>query len=101
MTNGRFGPPRAGARAGGEVERRPGDEESGIEPGGVEDHREHRGRRGLAVGAGHRDHMPVRKHVLGQPRGTGGISQPPVENVLHARIAASHRVADHHDVGRG
>ena len=29
------------------------------------------------------------------------MRQPHIEDVLHARVAAGHRVADHHHVGRG
>ena len=93
----------ADARAG--VESRcgaPADEEPGIESGGVEDHREHRGGRGLAVGAGHRDHVPIAQaHARTATPARRRIGSPCLENVLHAPISASHRVADHHDIGRG
>ena len=59
----------SGAGTGVEVERHAGDEESGLESGGVENHREHRRGGRLAVGAGNRDHVPVREHLLRQPRG--------------------------------
>ena len=97
-------PPRTaapGACAGVEIERHAGDEESGVEAGRVEDQREHRGGGRLAVGAGHRDDVPAREHVLRQPGGARGVAQPVVEDVFHARVAAGHRVADHHDVRRG
>ena len=93
-------PIAAGAGAGVEVERHAGDEESGVQAGGVEDHREHRGGGGLAVGAGDRDDVPVREHVLGQPRRAGRVSQPRVEDVFHTGVAARHRIADHYDIGR-
>ena len=88
------------AGTGVEVERNAGDEESGIETGGVENHREHRRGRGLAVRAGDRDHVPALEHLLGQPGGPRGVSQPVVEDVLHARVATRHRVADDHEVRR-
>ena len=97
-------PPRAApadAGDGVEVARHAADEEARVESGGVQDHRDHRGGGGLAVGAGHRDDVPAGEHVRRQPGGAGRVRQPRLEDVLHARVAAGHRVADHHRVGRG
>jgi hypothetical protein len=39
------------------------------------------------------------QHVLGQPLRPGHVGQAAVEDRLHQRIAARHRVADHEQVG--
>ena len=84
-----------------EVAWHPADEEARVEAGGLRNDRDHRGGRGLAVGTGHCDDVPAGEHVRGEPGGAGRVRQPRFEDVLHARVAAGHRVADHHHVGRG
>ena len=70
-----------------------------LQAGLLEHPGQHRGGGGLAVGAGHRQHMAAGQNMLGQPLRAAGVGQPGVEDGLHQRIAARHHVADDELVG--
>ncbi|MCY1438474.1 hypothetical protein D9M71_546760 [compost metagenome] len=55
---------------------------------------------GLAVGAGRGKHPAALQHVVGQPLRAGYVGQALVQYMLHRRVAARQRVADHHQVRR-
>ena len=88
------GEPRGNA----EIERHAADQEPRIQPGMIENPREHRRRRRLAVRAGDREHPLVVEHVLEEPLRSRLVGQPGVEDRLDERIAARQRVADDEDV---
>ena len=50
--------------------------------------------RGLAVGAGDRDHFAARQHMVAQPFGAAGVGASIVQHRFHRRIAARERIAD-------
>ena len=66
----------------------------------VEDPRQHGRGRGLAMRAGHGQHMTAEKHVFGQPLRAAGVGRAGVEDRLHQRVAARHHIADDEHVGR-
>ena len=83
-----------------EVLRHAADEETGLLPGGLENPREHRRRRGLAVRAGHGQHVSPLQHVVGQPLRPAGVARAGVEDGLQQRHAALDHVADDEDIRR-
>ena len=84
----------AGARRDTEVARYAADEKARCEAGRFQDPREHRGRRGLAVRAGDREHVAPRQHLVGEPLRAAGVGRAGVEDRFHQRVAADDRVAD-------
>ena len=86
---------RAQARRNAEVLRHAADQETGLEPGAVEDPRQHRAGRRLAVGTGHRQRPAPLQHVFGQPLRPARVRLARIEDGLEQRVAARHRVADH------
>ncbi|OIQ73771.1 hypothetical protein GALL_445910 [mine drainage metagenome] len=82
-----------------EIERHAADQEAGVHSGLVEDVRQHRGGRGLAVRTGDRQRPAPAQHMLGQPLRPAHIRLPGVEYGFHQRIAARHHIADHPQVG--
>ena len=77
------------------------DQEAGLAPGGLEQVRQDRARRGLAVGPRDREDVPSGQDLLGEPLRAGGVGTPIVEHLLHRVVAARQRVADHHRVAVG
>ncbi len=85
-----------------EVQRHAADQEAGLASLGqglLEDPGQHRGGGGLAMGAGHRQHMAALQHLLGQPLRAARVARAGVENGFHQRHAALDDIADHEDVG--
>ena len=90
---------RRQARRDAEIRRHPADQKSRRQPRVLEDPGEDGAGRGLAMGAGHRDHPLVAQHVLVQPLRSRGIGEATVENGLHQRVAPRQRIADEKYVG--
>ena len=84
-----------------EIARHAADQKTRRQAGAFQQMRQQAGRGGLAVGAGHRQHVALGQHGLAQPLRAGDVAQTRIEHVLDGRIAARHRVADHHQVGPG
>ena len=82
-----------------EVHRHAAHEEAGFESGVLQDPREHRGRRRLAVRARDGEHPAVAQHGLGEPLRPGHVREPAIEDRFHQRIAARDDVADDEEVG--
>ena len=82
-----------------EVLRHAADQETRVQTGRLQDPGQHRRGRGLAVRAGHRQHVTAEQHVLGQPLRAAGVGRAGVEDGLHQRIAARDDVADDEDIG--
>ena len=90
-----------------EVRRHAAHEKARFQAGVFEDPGQHRGGGGLAVGAGHRQHMPAAQQLLRQPLRAAGVGQPRVEDRLHQGVArravgqprARDHVAHHPQVG--
>ena len=89
---------RTEARAHAEVRRHATDEKSGVAAGVLQDPRQERGGRGLAVGAGDREHPASFQHLARQPLRPRGIRQAELEQRFDHRLAARHHVADQHHV---
>ena len=64
----------------------------------LENPRQHRRRRRLAVRAGDREHPLVVEHVIEEPLRSRLVGQADIEDRLDERVAARKRVADHEDV---
>ena len=95
--------PRAGATEPGrhaEVLRHAANQEAGRQPRMVEDAGQHRRGRGLAMGAGHRQHMTAAQQVLADPLWPRNEARAAFENRFHQRIAARDHIADHEQVRR-
>jgi hypothetical protein len=81
-----------------EVHRHAADQEPRVEAGVIENPRQERGGRGLAVRPGHRQYPFVAQHGICKPLRSRAIRTPAIENRLEQRIAARDRVADHEHV---
>ena len=100
---------RALAQAGGnaEIQRHAADQKAGLQAGRLQYPGQHGGGRGLAVGAGHGQHMATLQHMLGQPLRAAGVGRAAVQNRLHQRelgcavlaAGAANDVADDVHVG--
>ena len=88
------------ARRHAEIARNTADQEPGLESGALEDRREHRRSRRLAVRARHREYVLAGEHVLGEPLRSGDQRLPAIEDLFHQRVAARHDVPDDPEVGR-
>ena len=77
--------PQPGRNA--EIRRDPADQETGLEPCAIEDPGQHRAGGGLAVGAGHRQHVPALQQLFGEPLRAAGVRQARVQDGFHERIA--------------
>ncbi len=89
---------RRDARGHAEVLRHAADQEAGLVAGVLQDPRQHRGRRGLAMRAGHRQHPLAAQHMFAEPLRAGHIGQVAVQDRFHQRIAARDHVADHEQI---
>jgi hypothetical protein len=86
------------ARAHPEVRRHATDEKPGVAAGVLEDPRQERCGRGLAMGAGDREHPAPFQHLARQPLRPRRIRQAALEQGFDHRLAARHDVADQHHV---
>ena len=91
----------AGAQTGGDAEilGYAADQESGLLSCGLKNPREHTRGSGFAVGAGAGQYRASGQYLLGQPLGTGGISESAVQHGFHLRVPPGKRVADQHQIG--
>ena len=89
----------AQARRHAEVQRHAADQKARLQPAALEDPREHRGRRRLAMRAGHGEHMAVLQHVLGEPLRAARVRDASIEDRLDQRVAAGDDVADDEQIG--
>ena len=92
---GAVGEPRALA----EVIRDAADEVAGVEAVMLEDPRQERGRRRLAVRAGNDQRTLAANEEVLQQFGQRAVGQPVVQHVLGLGVAAGDGVADDHEVG--
>jgi hypothetical protein len=92
--------PAAKTRRHAEVLRHAADQKAGVQPGVFQNPRQQRRRRGLAMRAGHRQHVPAAQHLLAEPLRTGRVGQVVREDVFDERVAARQRIADHVQVRR-
>jgi hypothetical protein len=92
--------PAAKPRRHAEVLRHAADEKARVQPGVLQNPRQQRRRGGLAVRAGHRQHVPAAQHLLAEPLRAGRVGQVVREDVFDERVAARERIADHAQVGR-
>src|SRR5207302_392096 len=76
------------------------DEKPGVAAGVLEDLRQERGARGLAMGAGDREHPAPFEHLARQPLGPRRKGEAALEQRFDDRLAARHDVADQHHVRR-
>ena len=75
------------------------DQETGFEPGILENPGQHAAGRGLAVGSGDGQHPALLQHVFVQPLRAGGVARTALEDGFELRIAAGDRIADDEYVG--
>ena len=61
------------------------DQKAWLQAGSLQNPGEHRGCRGLAMGAGHGQHMAALQHMLGQPLGAAGVRGAGIQNGFHQR----------------
>ena len=73
---------------------------AGVEPGVLQNPRQHGAGGGLAVGAGHRQHPTTGQNHILQQLGAGGIGQAPIQHGFHGWIASAQGIADHHQIRR-
>ncbi|MNJ55051.1 hypothetical protein D3C77_505230 [compost metagenome] len=74
------------------------DDERGVQPGGGEHRRQQAGGGGLAMGAGHRDAMPV-AHQLGEHLGTRHHGNASLQRMGDFRVALVDGAGDHQHIG--
>ena len=77
-----------------EIFRHAANQEPRRAPGSFQQERQNRRRRGLAVGAGHRQRVAAWQHVLGQPLRAAGVAAASVQHRFHRRVATRERIAD-------
>ena len=82
-----------------EVPGQAADQETGLEPGLLEDPGQQAGRGGLAVGAGHGQHPAFAQQMFGQPLRTGDVVEPAFEDDLDLFVAPRQGVADDVEIG--
>ena len=91
----------AQARGLTEVQWRAANEITRLEPGLVQNPRQHAGGGGFAVGAGHGQYPAVTQHGFAQPLRPGGIGEAFLEDVFHRFMAPWQAgVADHDEIRR-
>ena len=99
---------RPQARRDAEVHGHAADQKAGRQARAFQNPGQHRGGGGLAMRAGHGQHMAAGQHLLGQPLRAAGIGRARVQNGLHQREfraaigqpGAADHVADDEHVGR-
>jgi hypothetical protein len=79
---------RCVAQPGGhvEVERHAAHQETGLQPGVLQDPGQHGGGRGLAVRAGDGQHVAALQHMLRQPLRAAGVGQSLVQDRFHQGV---------------
>ncbi|CFN25634.1 Uncharacterised protein [Bordetella pertussis] len=82
-----------------QVGRDAADQEVGLALRALQDPGQHGAGSGLAVGAGHGQHVRAGQDVLAQPLRAGYIAGAAVQDGFHQRVAAADHVADHEQVG--
>ena len=82
-----------------EIQRNTADDKRWIESGALEDPRQHRRGRRLAVRSGDGEHPEIAQHVFVEPLWARDIRTAGVQNGLHQRIAARDDITDDKDVG--
>ena len=87
-------------RRNAEVHRHPADQKARLQARVLQQPGQQAGCRGLAVGAGHGQHMAAGQYVFGQPLRTGDVWQSLIQHVFDRRIAARDDVAHHHHIRR-